>query len=90
MLAVSCRLLLQLQTTKDEAFTLHHLLPHLAAKSLTGEARTAMMRRVCTATRRAAAVRCTPTGRRLITGMVVIAAAMAAGCVRQALCVWDK
>lgn len=50
------------------------------------------MRRVCTATRlgRAAAARCTPTGRRLITGIVIIAAAMAARCVYQVLSVWDK
>lgn len=41
------------------------------------------MRRVCRATRlgRAAAVRCTGAGRRLITGMVVIMAAMAATCL---------
>lgn len=77
-------------TSKFSPFT--SLLQHLAGERLTGEARTAMMRRVCTATRlgRAAAVRCTPTGRRLITGMVIIAAAMAAGCVYQALGVWDK
>lgn len=49
---------------------------------LTGEARAVRMRRVCRATRlgrgRGAAVRWTPTERRLITGAVIIVAAMAA------------
>lgn len=52
-------------------------------ESLTGEARTVRMRRVCTATRpagRGAAVRCTRTARRLITGAVVVMAAIVADC----------